>query len=154
MKRISSRQTFFIKRIFPVFWFGFIALFFTTVVVVPGRNFFPLLLIPVILAVFGFFLLKKLAWDLADEVYDCGDHLLVRKGRDEENIALSNIMNVSASVLLNPPRVTLKLVQPGKFGYEIAFTPIKAFTLNPLAKDQVSEDLMVRVDQARSKRRT
>jgi hypothetical protein len=153
VKRISSRQTFFIKYVFPVIWFGFIAVFFTAAVSGPGRSFLPLLVVPLFLAIFGFVLLKKLAWDLADEVYDCGDYLVVRKAGEEDNIALSNIMNVSASLLLNPPRITLKLVQPGKFGSEIAFTPIKAFTFNPFAKDQVSEDLIVRVDEARSKRR-
>jgi hypothetical protein len=153
VKRISSRQTFFIKNVFPVIWFGLIAVFFIAAAMGPGRSFLPLLVVPAFLAIFGFVLLKKLAWDLADEVYDCGDYLVVRKAGEEDNIALSNIMNVSASLLLNPPRITLKLVQPGKFGSEIAFTPIKAFTFNPFAKDQVSEDLMVRVDEARSKRR-
>jgi hypothetical protein len=155
VKRISSRQTVFIKYVFPVIWFGFIAVFCTAAVMAPPRSSLPplFLFVPAFLAVLGFVLLKKLVWDLADEVYDRGDYLLVRKAGEEENVVLSNVMNVSASLLLNPPRITLKLVQPGKFGSEIAFTPIRAFTFNPFAKDQVSEDLMERVDQARSKRR-
>ena len=109
-------------------------------------------MVPLIMGVFGFFLFRKLIWDLADDVYDCGDYLLVRKGGEEESVALSNIFNVSASLMLNPPRITLRLSEPGKFGKEIAFSPIKRFTLNPFAKDEVSEDLMLRVDRARARR--
>lgn len=90
--------------------------------------------------------------DLADEVYDCGDSLLIRNRSKEDTIALSNIMNVSASTYMNPPRVTLRLVTPSKFGSEVAFSPIVGFTLNPFAKNRVTENLIVRVDQARSRR--
>jgi hypothetical protein len=61
-------------------------------------------------------------------------------------------MNVSASTNMNPPRITLRLVQPGKFGSELAFSPTMSFTLNPFAKSGVAEDLIVRVDKARSRR--
>lgn len=151
-KRISSRRIFFVKKVFPVIWFGFLALFVAASVIGTGRTFVPFLLAAAVMAVFGYFLMKNLVWDLADEVYDCGDFLLVRNRGEEDNVALSNIMNVSASLLLNPPRITLRLVHPGKFGKEIAFSPVRAFTLNPFAKDPVSEDLIARVDQARSKR--
>jgi hypothetical protein len=104
------------------------------------------------MAVFGHFLMKKLVWDLVDEVYDCGDFLLVKNRDDEERIALSNIMNVNASTYINPPRITLRLVNPSKFGSEVAFSPITGFKLNPFAKNAVAEDLIVRVYQARSKR--
>ena len=73
----------------------------------------------------------------------------MRKGDVEERVPLANIMNVSASVAMNPPRITLRLVRPGKFGAEIAFSPVRTFTLNPFARNPVAEDLMLRVDQAR-----
>lgn len=112
------------------------------------------LVIPLAMAVFGFFLMKKLVWDLVDEVYDCGDALLV-KNRDEETLVpLSNIMNVSASVLQNPPRITLRLIKPGAFGNEIAFAPIIGFRINPFAKNRVAEDLIVRVHNAKGGRAT
>jgi hypothetical protein len=96
--------------------------------------------------------MKKLVWDLADEVYDCGDFLLVRKRDEEDRVPLSNVMNVNASTYVNPPRITLRLVTPGRFGNEIAFSPIAGFRLNPFAKNKIAEDLIVRVDRARSKR--
>jgi hypothetical protein len=91
-------------------------------------------------------------WDLADEVHDCGDSLLIRKGSNEEHIPLSNIMNVSVSTNMNPPRITLRLVKPGRLGSEISFSPPSRLSFNPFAKNPVAEDLMVRVDQARVKR--
>jgi hypothetical protein len=108
--------------------------------------------VPLFMAAFGFFLMKKLVWDLVDEVYDCGDFLLIRNRGEEDKVSLSNVMNVNASTHMNPPRITLRLVSPGKFGTEIPFSPLTGFTLNPFAKNKVAEDLIVRVDQARSKR--
>jgi hypothetical protein len=64
---------------------------------------------------------------------------------------LSNIMNVSSSTFMNPPRVTLKLVRPSKFGREIAFSPASKFTLNPFAKNEIAEDLMDRAYRARTR---
>jgi hypothetical protein len=107
---------------------------------------------PAFMVVLGFVVMKKLVWDLVDEVYDCGDFLLIRNRGEEERIALSNIMNVNASTLMNPPRITLRLVNRGKLGQEIAFSPITGFTVDPFAKNKVAEDLIIRVDQARSKR--
>lgn len=111
-----------------------------------------LLVGPLIMAVFGFIIMKKLVWDLADEVDDGQDFLLVRNRGEEEQVPLSNIMNVSSTVFMNPPRVTLRLVTPGKFGQEITFTPTAGFRFNPFARNPIVEDLIVRVDRARSKR--
>jgi len=93
--------------------------------------------------------MRKLVWDLVDEVYDGGDYLLVRNGGKEDRVALSNIMNVSASTMTNPPRVTLRLSTPGRFGDEIVFSPIKPITLNLFARNKIADDLIVRVDRAR-----
>jgi hypothetical protein len=77
---------------------------------------------------------------------------LIKNRREEDMIALSNIMNVNVTTYMNPPRITLRLVKPSKFGSEISFSPITGFKLNPFAKNEVAEDLIVRVDQARSRR--
>jgi hypothetical protein len=154
MTRISSRVTFLYKRIFPIFWFGFLAVFVATAFLSgQGVQKDPLfLVIPCAMGVLGFYLLKKLVWDLVDEVYDDQDFLLVRNHGEEERVALSNIMNVNATSLVNPPRVTLRLVTPGRFGEEITFTPVRGFNINPFAKNPIVEDLIVRVDRARAHR--
>jgi hypothetical protein len=151
--KISSGSTFSSKKLFPLMWFGFLAVFVVLTTLTGAAESDPMFLIgPAVVAVFGFFLMKKLVWDLVDEVYDCGDFLLVKNRGEEERVPLSNIMNVNASTAMNPPRITLRLVKPGRFGQEIAFSPVTGFTLNPFAKNQVAEDLIVRVDRARSRR--
>ena len=151
--KISSGFTGFNKKIFPALWFGFLAFFLVTSALAGAlEQELSFLVVPILMAVFGYFLMKKLVWDLVDEVYDCGDFLLVKNRDEEERIALSNIMNVNSSTYINPPRITLRLVNPGKFGSEVAFSPITGFKLNPFAKNAVAEDLIVRVYQARSKR--
>jgi hypothetical protein len=67
-------------------------------------------------------------------------------------LPFSNIMNVSMSTSLNPPRLSLRLVRPRQLGPEIVFSPVRPFSLNPFARNPIAEDLMVRVDRARSKR--
>jgi hypothetical protein len=153
MTKISSSATFFNKRVFPTIWFGFLAFFFTVSLVSGAtRGSWMFIIVPIGMALFGYFLMKRVVWDLADEVFDGGDFLLVRNRGIEDRVPLTNIMNVSASTNMNPQRITLRLVEKGRFGQEIAFSPISVFTLNPFAKNRVAEDLIVRVDQARSRR--
>ena len=153
MKCISSNNIIFSKKIFPIVWFGFLA--FSVVQSISSgaykESVMPIV-IPCIMAVFGFFLMKALVWDLVDQVFDCGDYLLIKGRGIEEKVPLTNIMNVSASMNTNPSRITLRLISPNKFGREIAFSPVTGFTLNPFAKSVIAEDLIVRVDHARQKR--
>jgi hypothetical protein len=151
MDRISAKGMFFRKRIFPFIWFGFIAVFIATAGVagvVQKDPFF--LLVPVAMAVFGYLLMRKLVWDLADEVTDHGTYLRVRRGAVEDRVELTNIMNIDNSFLVNPPRATLRLITPGSLGKEIAFSPKRLFTLNPFARNPIIEDLIERVHRAKS----
>ena len=54
--------------------------------------------------------------DLVDEVWDASDALVVRNKGEEARIRLSDIINVSYSPVGSPPRVTLSLRTPGRFG--------------------------------------
>jgi len=154
MTKISSRQTFFLKKVLPVLWYGALCAFVGIALASGAIGKDPIFFAaPALMAVVGFFVMRKMIWGLMDEVYDCGDSLLVRNRGEQESIPLASIMNVSASTATNPPRITLRLAKPGKFGNEIVFTPTAPFTFNPFAKNPVAEDLMVRVDEARSKRR-
>lgn len=152
MKKISSRSLFITKKVFPLLWFGILALVLITGIWSKAYYSNPMFMVaPGIMVVFGYFLMKKLVWDLVDEVYDYGDYLLVKNRGQEERVALSNIMNVSATTMVNPPRITLRLVKPGRFGPEIAFSPITPLSLNPFAKNAVAEELIVRTYEARKK---
>jgi hypothetical protein len=99
------------------------------------------------MAIFGYFVMKKLVFDLADEVFDDGDSLVVRFGSEEERIPLSQIINISYSYMSNPSRVTLTLRTPGRFGKEVTFSPPQEFL--PFAKSPIVADLIARTDVAR-----
>lgn len=148
MKKISSASTFMSKRFLPVLWFGFLAYFVVRAMGTGAAQKDPMLVVvPVLMAIVGYFLMKKLLWNLVDEVFDAGAFLLIKNRGKEERVAFSDIMNVSVSTFPNPSRITLKFVHSGRFGKEITFAPAAGSAANPLAKD-----LMARVDQAKSKR--
>lgn len=150
MKRISSRWTFFYKRLFPTVWFGFLGVFsVSTIFAATSRGNVPVQFwfVPMIIAGFGYFLMKNLVFDLADEVWDAGSELVVKNKGREERVVLGEIVNVSYSVVASPQRVTLTLRRPTPFGKEITFAaPI---TWIPFAKSPIIEELISRIDVAR-----
>lgn len=107
MRQISSKLTFYYKRIFPIIWFGLLVVFLVMAVlgITSTNNSFPAmpLIVPIVMAVVGYTFMKKLVFDLVDEVFDDGNALVVRNGGKEDRIALSNIVNVSYSPYVNPP---------------------------------------------------
>ncbi len=152
MKKISSNSTFMMKKVFPSMWFGFLILFVAlTSITGVVKESIMLLIIPAFMAMLGYVLMKYLLWDAMDEVFDCGNYLVVKyKGR-EEIIQLSNIMNVNVSNQQRPPRVTLQLRVAGEFGKEVAFFPVTEFSFNPFRKNQLMEELIIRIDNVRNK---
>jgi len=153
MRVISSRWTFFYKRVFPFVWFGFLAIFFAVALLSDQarQDFDPVFLIgPVAMALFGWFIMRKFVFDLADEVVDNGDALVVRKGGEEARIPLADIINVDSATTTRPPRITLSLRTPGRFGRTVVFSPPpnrKLFAL--LAPNPIAEELIDRIDRAR-----
>jgi hypothetical protein len=155
MRRISSGMTFFYKRIFPVAWFGFLALFMATPFVVPmfggtisgsSLGFF---LAPAVMMIVGYFAMKRLLFDLVDEVLDAGDALVIRNGPLEDRVALSNITNVGYAQFMNPPRVTLSLRNPGMFGDRVNFCAPVSF-MPTFSTSPIVDELIKRVDAART----
>jgi hypothetical protein len=153
MRRISSQWTFFYKFIFPIIWVGFIIVFLAVAVFAPTRAGqglpIPALIVPIIMLVIGFTIMKKFIFDLADEVWDDGIALAVKKSGQEERIALSDIKNVNYSTMSSPPRVVLSLRRPSVFGDQVAFcAPIRFI---PFATSPIIDDLIERIDVARRK---
>lgn len=151
MKKISSKGTFYYKRIFPAAWFGFLGIFilmaFTGGAYDRGAG-LPLLIVPLAMAVFGYYLMKKLVFDLMDEVFDEGScYLLVKNGNTEERIDYQNIRNISYTVLTNPNRVTLSLRIPCRFGNEVSFSPPLSWV--PFREDKDIIELINKVDKSR-----
>ena len=106
MRPVSSKMTFFYKRVFPVIWFGFLLLLFAFGLFSASRDIL-FLIVVLLMAVFGYWFMKKVMFNLADGVLDAGDALVVRSGGQEERIALSDIKNVNYSPYMYPPQVTL-----------------------------------------------
>ena len=149
LRRLSSKATFYYKWIFPAIWFG-VLLLFLIVPLVGGSKASPpppFLIVPVLMLVVGFFFMKKLVFDLVDEVLDGGDVLVIRNGTLEERVALSDIMNVSYSQFTSPPRVTLLLRHPSAFGTRIAFCAPLRFI--PFTTDPIIDELIQRIDATR-----
>lgn len=126
MRLLSSRWTFFYKRIFPLIWFGFLA-FCAIFVLSVGRahgRFDPLaLLVPAAMMVFGYFSMRAFVFNLADEVADVGTALVIRKSGEEARIPLADIINVDCSTFTNPPRIILTVRTPCRLGRRIVFSP-------------------------------
>jgi len=149
MRRISSGSTFFYKRVFPIIWFGMIGIFLFAAIVGAIKGVEPaFVVVPLaVMAIAGRFVFKKLLFDLVDEVWDDGDALVVRNKGYEERILLSEIINVSDSFMTNPPRITLTVRQPARFGKEITFMPPTRFL--SFLRHPIARELIERVDEAR-----
>jgi hypothetical protein len=153
MRRISSGMTFFYKRIFPIIWFGFLVLFMAAPIVAPliggSISSSPMIfLIAPVMMIVGYSFMKKLVFDLVDEVLDAGDALVIRNRGLEERIALSDITNVGYSQYMNPPRVTLSLRSPSLFGDRVSFCAPVAL-LPTFSTSPIIDELIKRVDAAR-----
>jgi hypothetical protein len=148
-------MTFFYKRIFPIIWFGFLVFFMATPLFAPyfggttSGSPMAFLLVPAVMMIVGYFMMKKLVFDLVDEVLDAGDALVVRKGHLEGRIALADITNVGYAQFMNPPRVTLSLRHSGMFGDRVSFCApvslIPTFSTSPII-----DELIKRIDAARA----
>ena len=147
----SPKTTFFYKRIFPVLFFGVVAMLFLVglfrVVDSDPILYLPFVIVPVLMGIFSYQYIKKFSYNLVDEVLDVGDALLVRSGGREERIALADITNVNYLPYGNPSQVSLSLRRPSVFGDTIVFCGPTRFM--PLSSDPIIEKLIHRIDAAR-----
>jgi len=92
MKQISSASTLLLKRLLPVLVVG-VPLAALCVALGSGvwRQRPLLVLMPLLAGTVGAIVSKLLVADLADEVYDCGDHLIVKRGGREQPLPLAEI---------------------------------------------------------------
>ncbi|WP_338293078.1 hypothetical protein [Planctobacterium marinum] len=118
-------MTWFHKRLFPLVWFGFLVFFF---VMAPfstedttKRIIF--MVAPFPMALFGYFLMKKLIFGLVDEVYRQQDQIICRNGDKEERFNLSDIQSALYYTHSQPAKCVLRLRRNSNFGREIEFIP-------------------------------
>ena len=99
------------------------------------------------MTVFGYIIMKKLVFDLIDEVYDEGASLLFKNKGKEVRVNLKDIKNVSYTAMGNPNRVTLSIRHKTAFGDELTFSPPQSWI--PFKKNKDIEELIDRIDKAR-----
>ncbi len=151
MKRLSSKNTSYYKRVFPVSCFGFLGCFALLLFFVwlkEGGIEIVFMLVPLLMAAFVYFLMKNLVFDLIDEVYDEGDKLFFKNGSKEDRVDLTEIKNVNYSTAVSPHRVTLSIRKNTIFGTEVSFCP--PTSLIPFKKNSDIDALIDRIDRARS----
>jgi hypothetical protein len=149
MKRLSSKSTYFNKRIFPIILWVFIALFLCLgiyLTITRGGRGIAFISAPVFMSFIGFHVMKKYIWDLVDEVYDEGETLLFRNKGKEARVSLKEIRNVVYNVKSNPNRVTLTIRYRTELGEELSFSPPAGWI--PFKKNADIEDLTARIDKA------
>jgi hypothetical protein len=90
--------------------------------------------LPLLLVAHGCWWMKKNVLNVADEVADEGDALLVRRAGQQQRIALSDIKNVGfAPGGYWPANVTLSVRRPAVFGDGMTFyAPMGTNTGSPL----------------------
>ena len=101
----------------------------------------------VMVAVGGVLLMWLGVWRFADAVYDCGDHLLFRKGTTQQLVYLRNIESMAQDI--NPVRIRLRVRESGGSPREMHFEPKGTFFISTAGSRRVFEDLAKRVKQAR-----
>jgi hypothetical protein len=156
MRRLSSGLTFVYKWVFPAMLFAILTAFAAIAVTAShgSQDHFSrmtFIAVPILMAGFGYFVFRKLVFDLVDEVVDEGDSLVVKNRGKRDRIALSDITNVSYTTMINPPRVTLSLRRPSVFGDEVTFCA--PFRWMPFAAHPAINALIERIDAARDGRR-
>lgn len=145
-RRLSSAATYFYKYLFPPLFLlvpvgGLIFISTTTRAPLP----LPALLVPVFMIVIGLILFRRLFWNLADEVIDEGGFLIVRVGRLEERVQIRDIMNVGFTPMINPPRITLRLVDGHVLGREVSFLPKRRLFESAVGENAIANELIERV---------
>ena len=142
----------FYKFIFPVLWFGVLGIVvISTLMKDSAEEIWFGIAIVIGMGILGILMMRRFTKGLVDSVDDHGAYLTVRCGEVSERIAFSNIMNIDSMMVMNPPRVTLRLIESGRLGDEIVFSPRVKRTFNPFAKSPLVESLVRRAHEARSK---
>lgn len=140
MRQMSSKLTWWHKKASPALFFGIIGLVtaeFIPAVIngsVPGE----VLFIPLILAVFGYVMMRWLVFPLLDEVWIDGDDLIVRNRGEEERFPITNIIDVEGSYFMSPEHIGIILEPPSRFGKWIRFAaPLRLlpFGTHPIAQE-------------------
>lgn len=157
MTKISSQLTFFYKKIFPLLFIGGCIFFLFTALTSPesikNDSSLPVWVFPLFMFGILTMLFIKFLHPLADEVYEDGYNIWIKRGKIEIKIPFENIQNINHEKSSKPNRVTLSCRNVTQLGNEISFLPISGFYSHKFTDfDVYLKDLIDRIDQKRSKK--
>ena len=135
----------------PVIWLGggTIAAIVAGVVLRNEPDFEPGTLVFVMLVqlTLSYLYIELFIFCLADEVWDCGDSLLIRNGGTEARVRMSDVSHVEYNTFFKPPRIAIvspDLPEPIR---QIVFMPPSRLHMRR-AVHPVAEDLLRRAKDA------
>jgi hypothetical protein len=127
MKRISRSSAVFYKRAMPLLWAVFMLMITVSLAgdIVRGNSHVSFVdLLPFwAIGAFAYVVNWLLTYGLADEVWEAGDHLVVRTGAMSVRLPIADIESVSEFPFSRPRRITLQLERPGLLGCAVVFLP-------------------------------
>lgn len=122
MRLISSKLTAWNKRGIPILWFGLLAC--AGAWLVSKGQYGPwAVLIPVALALLGIVYMRRFTFSLADQVFDAGDALVIRRNGRELRVLLANVTGVKYSIIADPPRITVAFTTAAVPEARVEFMP-------------------------------
>ncbi len=106
------------------------------------------IVVPCVMAAIIFVYFKYVIGAMADEVFDCGDTLLVKRGKVECQVRIAAIKSLADKTHGKEYRIVLKLRRPCLLGSKVAFAPTLTgpnfFKAHPIATD-----LRSRIEESR-----
>ncbi len=123
MKKINSKFTFLLKKIFPVFWLLILLTMF--IVVLTQKQSIEAMIVgsmmTFLMAVIGVLVYKYLLSNLIDEVFLDGDVLIFKNSGEQIRLNLTDIIDYKYQRHMNPHKVTLTTRQHTKLGKQLMF---------------------------------
>jgi len=122
MLRQLSAKRMYVARWLPVFVTGLIlAWMWAAELAKPTPDVVSVLTVSAIVVGILLWVQVRGSWRHLNQVLDGGDFLIVRKGREEDRVALSNISAMFVSNNFGATTIVLHLSIPSKFGSKISF---------------------------------
>lgn len=149
MKKISGEMVL-IKKLYPAFVFSIFGISIALGLSggITKENGFGLLVL-IGASIYTFLSFKRLLWDLADEVFDCGDSLIFLKSGTKTKVMLSDITHVEYNHSHSPERVKVFVNTSNANKYEFVFCPEGKWKLSWRDKNPLVLELIDRIEQSK-----
>ena len=143
-KKISFPPTKFDKE-FAKLWLGVIGVTFLFGLVAEGFSILGLIICALMFGA-GLFYFNKTVWALADEVWDCGDHLKVVKSGKHQLVRFNEIKEIDLTYPNHKHLITIKAEVSGSIGSNFTFRAVSGYPV--FRSPEVLSQLKQRVKNA------